>query len=70
MSVDPRRTRVKVAIIGGGIAGIAAANWLANDGFTDFVLVEATERLGGRIWSIDLGMSANRVVIRPIAEFG
>ena len=45
----------KIVIVGGGIAGIAAGNYLANAGFTDFKIVEATERLGGRIWSIDLG---------------
>ena len=50
----------KIVIIGAGIAGIAAGNYLANAGFTDFVILEATDRVGGRIWSIDLGRFKQR----------
>ena len=45
----------KIVIIGAGISGIAAGSYLASSGFTDFVILEATERIGGRIHSIDLG---------------
>ena len=45
----------KIVIIGAGISGIAAGSYLASAGFTDFVILEATERVGGRIHSIDLG---------------
>ena len=46
----------KVIIVGAGIAGIAAGNYLANNGLHDFTILEATDRIGGRIWSVDLGM--------------
>ena len=45
----------RTVIIGAGISGIAAGNTLANAGFHDFVILEATDRIGGRIHSIDLG---------------
>jgi spermine oxidase len=50
----PWKTDQKVIIIGAGIAGIAAGNTLANAGFDDFLILEATDRIGGRIWSVDL----------------
>lgn len=36
-----------VVIIGGGVSGLSAAKLLAEQGI-DLVLLEATERLGGR----------------------
>ena len=45
----------KIVIIGAGISGFSAGSTLANAGFTDFVILEASGRIGGRIWSIDLG---------------
>ena len=45
----------KIIIIGAGIAGLAAGEYLAKAGITDFKILEATDRTGGRIWSIDVG---------------
>ncbi len=45
----------KIVIIGAGISGIAAGNYLASAGFKDFVILEASDKVGGRIHSIDLG---------------
>ena len=45
----------RVVIVGGGISAVAAANLLISGGVEDVVILEATERIGGRIWSIDLG---------------
>lgn len=45
----------KVIVVGAGIAGIAAADVLCREGFGDVVVLEATDRVGGRIWSIDIG---------------
>jgi len=45
----------RVVIVGAGISAIAAANLLISEGVHDIVILEATERVGGRIWSIDLG---------------
>ena len=42
----------KVVIIGAGAAGIGAAEFLHKNGI-DFIVVEARERLGGRIWKQD-----------------
>ena len=41
-----------VAVIGGGLAGLCLARQLAAEGI-DFILIEARERLGGRILSTD-----------------
>ena len=49
------REQPKIVIIGAGISGITAGNYLASAGFTDFVILEATNRTGGRIATIDLG---------------
>ena len=42
-------------IIGGGIAGLSAASHLAKNGFKDFRLLEARNRLGGRIATMQIG---------------
>lgn len=39
----------KIIIVGGGISGLSAASHLVKCGHTDFLLLEATEKLGGRI---------------------
>ncbi|NRB30095.1 MAG: FAD-dependent oxidoreductase [Rhizobiaceae bacterium] len=42
-----------ILIVGGGLSGLALADHLAATG-RDFVLIEAQDRLGGRIWSPNL----------------
>lgn len=44
----------KVLIIGGGISGIAAASRLYEYGIHDITILEAEDRLGGRVHTIDL----------------
>jgi monoamine oxidase len=44
-------------ILGGGLAGLSLADHLAQDG-ADFLLVEAQDRLGGRILTQDIGGGA------------
>ncbi|OEL23073.1 Polyamine oxidase [Dichanthelium oligosanthes] len=39
----------KVIIVGAGMAGISAGKRLSDAGITDFVILEATDRIGGRI---------------------
>lgn len=41
---------MRVAVIGAGLAGLAAADALRREG-ADVVVVEARERVGGRVWS-------------------
>lgn len=42
-----------VLILGGGVAGIAAAQQLTKAGITNYLIVEAHEELGGRMRSYD-----------------
>ena len=54
-SLDPddRATHVDVIILGAGIAGIAAARTLEVNGINNFLVIEATDRIGGRIREYD-----------------
>ncbi len=42
-------TKHQIIIIGGGISGLAALNRLLEQGVKDVILLEANNRLGGRI---------------------
>ncbi|MEU4129648.1 protoporphyrinogen oxidase [Streptomyces wuyuanensis] len=60
-SEHPHVRSGRVVVIGGGIAGLAAAHRLATSG-TRVTLLEATDRLGGKLWAgeiagapVDLG---------------
>lgn len=46
---------VHTVIVGAGMAGLAAANHLLKNGQSDFIILEARSRIGGRIISIDVG---------------
>ena len=41
--------KTDVLILGGGMAGVAAAHTLHKRGMTNIVLLEASRRLGGRV---------------------
>jgi len=44
--------KIRVAIVGGGVTGLAAGAWLEHDhGIDDFVILEASSRAGGKIRS-------------------
>eukprot|EP00088_Acartia_fossae_P071817 TRINITY_DN9951_c0_g1_i14.p1 TRINITY_DN9951_c0_g1~~TRINITY_DN9951_c0_g1_i14.p1 ORF type:complete len:521 (-),score=104.07 TRINITY_DN9951_c0_g1_i14:166-1695(-) len=47
----------EVVIIGGGISGLSAATRLLEHGISNFTILEASERLGGRMYSVDYGDS-------------
>lgn len=53
-SDSPRRNR-SVVIVGAGVAGLAAARELRANGFEDVVILEARDRIGGRIWTDTIG---------------
>lgn len=56
MSVnDASNKKYQVIIIGAGAAGLSAANSLVKNGIKDFIILEARNRVGGRILSIDMG---------------
>ncbi|MPC17233.1 L-amino-acid oxidase [Portunus trituberculatus] len=42
-------TEVEVVVIGGGVAGLTAINTFLDHNVTDVVLLEAQDRLGGRV---------------------
>lgn len=44
-----------VVIVGAGVAGLAAAGELRANGFADVVVLEARDRIGGRVWTDTIG---------------
>ena len=44
-----------VVIVGAGVAGLAAARELRANGFDDVVILEARDRIGGRVWTDTIG---------------
>jgi putrescine oxidase len=57
----PDRTiETEIAVVGAGIAGLSAAWTLANEG-VDVVVLEARERVGGRVWNVEIGGEANEL---------
>lgn len=52
---DPLPESVDVVIVGAGISGLVAARELANRGITDIAIVDALDRIGGRIQRWDRG---------------
>lgn len=52
---DAAKRKYRVLIIGAGAAGLSAANSLIKNSIQDFKILEARNRIGGRIISIDMG---------------
>ncbi len=49
----PDKKSRRVLVVGAGVAGLAAASELKSHGF-DVVVIEARERVGGRVWTASL----------------
>ncbi|XP_074041191.1 uncharacterized protein isoform X2 [Leptinotarsa decemlineata] len=50
-------TQPRIVIIGAGASGIAAATRLLENGFNEITLLEAEDRIGGRVNSVEFGGS-------------
>ena len=44
----------KVIIVGAGASGIAAASRLFENGIKNILVLEAEDRIGGRVYSLDV----------------
>jgi monoamine oxidase len=44
-----------IVIVGAGLSGMLAAAELMENGFTDIFILEAEDRIGGRVYSIPFG---------------
>jgi putrescine oxidase len=55
-----REIDADVVVVGAGVAGLAAANLLSDEG-RDVVVLKARERVGGRLWNTEIGGEANEL---------
>lgn len=49
---------MKILVVGAGLAGLAATSSLYEKGFTNIIILEAQEDIGGRVLSLPLGKNA------------
>ncbi len=59
---------MRVVVVGAGFAGLMAA-WRLSQGGCEVVVLEARDRVGGRVWSQELVAGDPRTVIERGAEF-
>jgi putrescine oxidase len=65
----PERTvEAEIAVVGAGIAGLTAASALAAKG-TEVVVLEARDRVGGRVWNTEIGGEANELGGQWVAPY-
>jgi len=60
MKGKSRKRQPKTIIIGGGIAGLAAGKYLQLEGLNEFTILEASDRIGGRIWSVPVDNNGHK----------
>ncbi|KAI8237465.1 Polyamine oxidase [Colletotrichum sp. SAR 10_77] len=57
--IEGKCSRVQVAILGAGLAGITAAKVLDDAGIKNFTIVEYNDRIGGRVYNRAFGRQPN-----------
>src|SRR3990172_5007058 len=58
--VDTRLIETDAVVVGAGVAGLAAARSLVRGG-RGVVVLEARDRVGGRLWNTEIGGEANEL---------
>ncbi|MHA3700684.1 flavin monoamine oxidase family protein [Jatrophihabitans sp. YIM 134969] len=61
-------THPRVAVLGAGLAGLAAATQLSQHG-CDVIILEGRNRVGGRVWSEQIATGDRTVTVERGAEF-
>lgn len=71
---DPLRSGLRIypqpriVVVGAGLAGLAAAKTLLENGFTDVTILEASDRIGGRVQSVQHGETTPFSLLLHAAE--
>ncbi|HEX5955414.1 MAG TPA: FAD-dependent oxidoreductase [Solirubrobacterales bacterium] len=63
-----RSVETEIVVVGAGIAGLTAASTLAGEG-VDVVVLEARDRVGGRVWNTEIGGEANELGGQWVAPY-
>ena len=51
---------MRIVVVGGGIAGLSAAEFLRRAGAADVTVLEASPRIGGKLGSAEVGGHGHR----------
>jgi len=66
--MQQRTIDTEVAVVGAGIAGLSAATALVRDG-VEAIVLEARDRVGGRVWNTEIGGEANELGGQWVAPY-